>query len=83
LSCCLHALAPFNTAIQLDASCEPKVTNPLSTCFCKFFCTVTVLLLSANAGDASVPITKAAAAKTATTARVVWFILLPVSYSIT
>jgi hypothetical protein len=48
-----------------------------------FICFVIVLLLSANAGDANVPITTAAAAKTAATARVVWFILLPVSYSIT
>ena len=40
------------------------------------------MLLSANAGDATAPITKAAA-KTATSARVVWFILLSVSYPIT
>ena len=44
---------------------------------------VIVFLLShANARDANVPITTAAA-KTATNARVVWFILLPIHYSIT
>jgi hypothetical protein len=83
LFCCLHALASFNTAIQLSAVCSPTVTNPLRTCFCLFTCFVTVLLLSANAGDANVPITTVAAAKTATNARVVWFILLPVCYTIT
>jgi hypothetical protein len=74
--CSRHALAPFSTAIQLEASWVPSVTNPLKTCFCLLICFVIVLLLSANAGDANVPTTKAAAANTATNARVVWFILL-------
>jgi hypothetical protein len=78
----LHALAPLATAIQLLACWSPKVTNPLRTCFCLFICFVTVLLLSANAGDANVPITRAAA-KTATNASAVWFVLLLVCYYIT
>jgi hypothetical protein len=69
--CCLHGLAPFSTAIQLHASCEPKLLSALVICFYLFTCFVIVLLLSdANAGDANVPITRAAAAKTATNARV-------------
>ena len=83
-ACSLHALAPFSTAIQLEASWLPKVANPLRSCFCLFICFVIVLLLSdANAGDANVPITRAAAAKTATNASVVWFIILLVCYYIT
>jgi hypothetical protein len=46
LSCCRHALAPFNTAMQLEASCSPNVENPLMTCFCLFICFVIVALLS-------------------------------------
>ena len=69
--CSRHALAPFSTAIQLEASWVPSVTNPLRSCFCLLICFVIVLLLSANAGDAGVSITKAAAS-TATNVRVVW-----------
>jgi hypothetical protein len=55
------------------------VPKPLASAFALFFCFVSVLPSprDANAGDAiaTVPITNVAAAKIATSPRVVWFIL--------
>jgi hypothetical protein len=61
----------FLKAMQFDASCTPTLTSPLMVCFCLFVWTVVVLLLSANAGDANVPITTAAATKTAVIVNIV------------
>ena len=61
-------------AMQLNALCELKLTNPLEVIVCLLTWIVVVLLLSANAGDvtvANVPITTAAAASTAVIAKIV------------
>ena len=68
----LHALAPLNAAIQLLADCEPKTANPLS-CWSWSFFWIIVKPLPANAGDANVPITTAAAASTAVIAKIAVF----------
>ena len=75
---------PALIQIRLVAMFAPKLSCPLWSWSCLIFCLVTVLLL-ANAGDAAIvvanaPITKAAAANTATIARFVWFILYFVTY---
>jgi hypothetical protein len=63
-------------AMQLNALCEFRLTNPLEVIVCLLTWTVVVLLLSANAGDANVPITTAAAARTAAIVNVVFLSII-------
>jgi hypothetical protein len=69
----LQALPPvFPTAMQFDADCEAEPENPLRVWLCLFLCFIIVVLLSANATVvATVPITRAAAAKIALIVKIV------------
>ena len=60
--------------MQFCALCRLKLINPLEVMSCLLTWTVVVLLLSANAGDANVPITTAAA-KTAVIVNIVVFFI--------